>query len=499
MIEIPFARHGQTLTLRRFWLCNHIVRNPLNWHSQYKSATEAMRTHSSINKTLLSTLCFILFLNSLPIALASDDLSQISSNEVQAIDTTAITNSNQIMNDMKAKSDAIHKLASASDAVNSFEIAVSDAEITELKERLARTRLPDQISGSAWEYGTELSFLTELIRYWEEDFDWREQEAILNSFDQYTTMIDDLNIHFIHQRSANSDAIPLLLVHGWPGSISELYKIIDPLVNPQDNGGQVSDSFHVIAPSLPGFGFSDRPTQAGMNPESIALILAKLMDRLGYQQYALAGGDWGAIINRHIANHHADRLIGLHSNMVLAGPPSDETLRDQVDADEAAIVEARRNYMLNEVGYQQIQGTKPQSLGYGLADSPAGLAAWIVEKFHGWSDLPQDASGNLLNNFSMDELLTNISIYWFTNTITSSTRIYYENRNTRPSKQMGYIDVPTGAAIFPAEIYILPRSWVAAAYDLRHWTVMSEGGHFAALEQPNLYLEDVRAFYRLLR
>jgi microsomal epoxide hydrolase len=223
------------------------------------------------------------------------------------------------------------------------------------------------------------------------------------------------------------------------------------------------------------------------------------MEKLGYERYAIAGGDWGAIINRHLANHFPERLIALHSNMILAGPPADEAMRERVTEAETEARADRQAYMANEVAYQQIQGTKPQSLGYGLNDSPAGLAAWIVEKFHGWTDMPQGADGDLDNHFSKDALLTNIAIYWFTETITSSARIYYENRNTPAIKAMGYIDVPTGAAIFPAEIFITPRAWAEAAYDLRHWTVMPQGGHFAALEQPELYLADLREFFGQFR
>ncbi len=391
------------------------------------------------------------------------------------------------------------KMANNNPPIEAFTINIPDADLADLQDRLANTRLPDQLDDTSWEYGTDVSYLRELLSYWQEDFDWRAQEAQLNQFDHFKTTVEDLPIHFIHQRSSNSSAIPLLLVHGWPGSVSEFTKIIGPLTDPAAYGGDSDDSFHIVAPSLPGFGFSGIPAEAGYSPERIALVLAQLMAQLGYQQYALAGGDWGAIINRHIANHYPERLIGLHSNMVIAGPPQDETQRDSADADELALMESRRAYMANEVGYQQIQGTKPQTLGYGLNDSPAGLAAWIVEKFHGWSDMPQGADGYLDNHFSKDELLTNIAIYWFTNTITSSSRIYFENRSTPAIKPVGYIDVPTGVAIFPAEIYLAPRAWVESAYDLRHWTMMSEGGHFAALEKPDLYVEDVRNFYRLLR
>ena len=380
-----------------------------------------------------------------------------------------------------------------------FRVDVPQAAIDDLRSRLANTRLPDQIPGTSWEYGTERSYLEELLAHWMNEFDWRAQETRINAFDQFTTVIDDVDTHFIHQRSANPDAIPLMIVHGWPGSISEFLDIIPPLVDPAAHGGDSEDSFHVIAPSLPGFGFSGIPAARGYNPERIAHMLAELMERLGYESYAIAGGDWGAIINRHLANHYPERLIGLHSNMILAGPPADEEQRYRADPEELALTSARAAYMQNETGYQAIQGTKPQTLGYGLADSPAGVAAWIVEKFHGWSDLSQGPDGDLDDNFSKDDLLTNISIYWFTGTITSSTRIYYENRNTPAEKPIEYIDVPTGAAIFPAEIYLAPRAWAEAAYDLRHWTVMPRGGHFAALEQPELYLNDLREFFRTLR
>ena len=380
-----------------------------------------------------------------------------------------------------------------------FQVDIPQAALDDLQNRLANTRLPDQIPGASWEYGAERGYVEELLRYWVNEFDWRAQEARINAFDQFTTPIDGVDMHFIHQRSTDPDAIPLMIVHGWPGSISEFLDIIPPLTDPAAHGGETEDSFHIIAPSLPGFGFSGIPEARGYNPERIAHMLAVLMERLGYESYAIAGGDWGAIINRHLANHYPERLIGLHSNMIIVAPPEDEDQRNSADPEELALTSARAAYMRNETGYQAIQGTKPQTLGYGLADSPAGVAAWIVEKFHGWSDLPQGADGDLDDNFSKDDLLTNISIYWFTGTITSSTRIYYENRNVPAEKPIEYIDVPTGAAIFPAEIYMAPRAWVEAAYDLRHWTVMPRGGHFAALEQPELYLNDLREFFRLLR
>ena len=392
-----------------------------------------------------------------------------------------------------------NQLANNGSSITPFEIVVPDAAINDLKTRLQNTRLPDQISETTWEYGTDKTYLTELIDYWENEFDWKEQERTLNEFDHFKTEIDEIEMHFIHQRSEHPDAIPLMIVHGWPGSISEFSKIIDPLVDPVAYGGSASDAFHVITPSLPGFGFSSAPTQPGYSPEKIAHILAALMEKIGYQRYAIAGGDWGAIINRYLAFNYPDRLIGLHSNMMLAGPPTDREQRADVTQAEETARAARGAYMQNERAYQQIQGSKPQTLGYGLNDSPTGLAAWIVEKFHGWTDMPQGATGYLDNHFTKDELLTNIAIYWFTGTITSSTRIYYENSKTPIETPLGFINVPTGAAIFPAEIFVTPRAWAEAAYDLRHWSVMSEGGHFAALEKPDLYLNDLQIFFRLLR
>ena len=392
-----------------------------------------------------------------------------------------------------------NQLANNGSSITPFEIVVPDAAINDLKTRLQNTRLPDQISETTWEYGTDKTYLTELIDYWENEFDWKEQERTLNEFDHFKTEIDEIEMHFIHQRSEHPNAIPLMIVHGWPGSISEFSKIIDPLVDPVAYGGSASDAFHVITPSLPGFGFSSAPTQPGYSPEKIAHVLAALMEKIGYQRYAIAGGDWGAIINRYLAFNYPDRLIGLHSNMMLAGPPTDREQRADVTQVEETARAARGAYMQNERAYQQIQGSKPQTLGYGLNDSPTGLAAWIVEKFHGWTDMPQGATGYLDNHFTKDELLTNIAIYWFTGTITSSTRIYYENSKTPIETPLGFINVPTGAAIFPAEIFVTPRAWAEAAYDLRHWSVMSEGGHFAALEKPDLYLNDLQIFFRLLR
>ena len=379
------------------------------------------------------------------------------------------------------------------EAIRPFAIDIPEDVLTDLRLRLSQRRLPDQIPGTGWEYGTERGYLEALLSYWEHDFDWRAQETMLNQFDQFKSSIDGLDIHFIHQRSPNDDALPLLVTHGWPGSFAEFSKIIGPLTDPAAHGGDPADAFHVVAASLPGFGFSDKPTERGFNPERMSDILAKLMERLGYTEYGAQGGDWGGIISRSHAFNYPDRVIGLHLNFVLAGPPADvDDPAAGVPPEQLERMRERQAFMANETGYQGIQGTKPQTLGYGLNDSPAGLAGWIVEKFHGWSDI----DGDLESKFTKNELLTDIMIYWVTQTITSSTRIYYESRNVRSANPIGYIEVPTAGLIFPAEIIIPPQQWAEAAYNLVRWTEMPEGGHFAALEEPDALIGDVRAFFR---
>ena len=381
-------------------------------------------------------------------------------------------------------------------AIRSFEIAVPDAVLEDLHTRLERTRLPDQLDGVEWEYGTELDYLTELITYWRDEFDWREQERRLNQFDQYKTVIDDLDIHFIHQRSPEADALPLIVTHGWPGSIAEFAKIIGPLTDPVAHGGQAEDAFHVVAPSMPGYGFSDKPRGPGFGPEQIAEVNAALMARIGYDRYGIQGGDWGSIVSRWNAFNHPDQAVGLHLNMLIAGPPSDvDDPTAGVPPEELERSQERQASFTNETGYSQLQGTKPQTLGYALNDSPAGQAAWIVEKFRAWCDCDGDPE----TIFTRDELLTNITIYWVTQTATSSARLYYESRHAPTSRPMGRIDVPTGAAIFPKELFYSPRRWAEAQYNITHWTEMPRGGHFAALEQPDLLVEDLRAFFRPLR
>ncbi len=302
---------------------------------------------------------------------------------------------------------AMPSAAADPDAIRPFRIDVPEDVLADLRDRLARTRLPDEVPGTGWAYGTDLGYMRGLLAYWEHEFDWRVQEARLNEFDQFVTSVDGLDIHFVHQRSPNPDAIPLLITHGWPGSFTEFTKIIGPLTDPAAHGGEAADAFHVVIPSLPGFGFSEKPREGGFNPERMSEVLAALMERLGYERYGAQGGDWGSIITRWLAATHPDRVTGLHLNFVIAGPPPDvDDPEVGVPPEEMVLMRERQAFMSNERGYSAIQSTKPQTLGYGLNDSPAGLAAWIVEKFHEWSDLDD---GNVESKFTKDELLTNIT------------------------------------------------------------------------------------------
>ena len=380
------------------------------------------------------------------------------------------------------------------DAIVPFKIQVPEETLRDLKARLARTRFPDEIPGTGWDYGTDLAYLKSLVAYWRDRFDWRAQERKLNEFDQYKTTIDGLEIHFIHQKSKVANAFPLAVTHGWPGSIVEFTKVIGPLTDPVKYGGRAEDAFNVVAISLPGFGFSGKPAERGYSPEKMGTIIAKLMARLGYQRYGVQGGDWGGIISRLVALDDPTHVAGLHLNFCTAGPPAGvANPNDGVPPVELQRYQARQTYMENERAYQQIQGTKPQTLGFSLDDSPAGLAAWIVEKFHAWCD----CDGNVESRFTKDELLTNITLYWVTQTGTSSTRIYFESRVATGNP--GKVTVPTACALFPKEITVPPRKWVEARYNLVRWTEMPRGGHFAALEQPELLVNDVRAFFHDLR
>ena len=380
--------------------------------------------------------------------------------------------------------------------VQPFKIEVADSVLKDLRERLARTRFPDEIPGSGWGYGTELAYMRELVPYWRDRYDWRAAEARLNAFPQFRAAVGGLDIHFIHQRGKGARPMPIVITHGWPGSVSEFTKIIGPLTDPAAHGGDPADSFDVVAPSMPGYGFSGHPTEPGMDPEKIAALWRELMEGLGYQRFGAQGGDWGSMVTTYLGYRHADRVAGIHLNMVVAFPPDPANPADGLTQDELVALMEMQRFMNEETGYQRIQGTKPQTLSYALNDSPSGLAAWIVEKFRTWSD----CNGDVESRFTKDELLTNIMLYWAPETANSSCRLYCETMRSNKFPPTGFrVDVPTGCAIFPHEIFRPPRKWVEKVYNVTRWTTMAKGGHFAAMEEPQALVDDIRAFFRPLR
>mmetsp|Transcript_16603 Transcript_16603/g.19348 ORF Transcript_16603/g.19348 Transcript_16603/m.19348 type:complete len:447 (-) Transcript_16603:11-1351(-) len=392
-----------------------------------------------------------------------------------------------------------------SDAVP-FRIEVPEADIVELKQRLQNTRAPPRFDDSArekWSYGVDSETLTNALEYWEKEFDWKKAEAELNTFSNYKANVSGLGIHFIHERSSSPDALPLLLIHGWPGSVWEFHKIIPMLTKPDENG----QAFHVIAPSLPGYGWSEAPREAGYGVSEAADTFNQLMMELGYDSYVAQAGDWGAMVTKMIGVRYPNNCVGLHLNMPLSAANMEVSLRNTVllsrmlgsiiaptlllEADEISNFDRTFNYLRTDSGYMLTHSTKPNTLGWGLADSPAGLCAWILEKCHSWTD----------QDLSFDEVLTNISIYWFTKTISSSCRFYYESIAIVPGVKdhyeeiNRYCNVPTALALFPKEIIASPRSWAKLCYNLKQYNVMEKGGHFAAWEEPELLNEDVRTFY----
>ncbi|MEE4298555.1 MAG: epoxide hydrolase [Pseudomonadales bacterium] len=385
------------------------------------------------------------------------------------------------------------------DAIRPFEIAIDEKELEILEDRLAVTRWPDALV-SDWSDGTDRDWLRALCEYWYEEFDWRAQEAGLNRFPQFLAAADEADpdlgeIHFLHVRSAHAAATPLLLVHGWPGSFVEFRHCIDALVDPEAHGGSADDAFHVVVPSLPGYGFSAAPKRHGVNGRRVAERFDRLMAQLGYDRYFAQGGDWGSHVCTWLA-HVSDACAGIHLNLVFAPMPREDDPWTDVSDEEKARLAASRERMKDGVAYQEIQGTRPQTLGYGLTDSPAGLAAWIGEKFHAWSQ----HDGDVFQAISRDDLLTNLSVYWFTRTATSAARFYYEHRNHHADPPVPErIEVPTAVAVFPGELYLPPRAWVERHYAVSHWSVQDRGGHFAALEQPEALVADLRVAFAALR
>ncbi len=381
--------------------------------------------------------------------------------------------------------------------VRSFTIAVEDSVLEDLQQRLADTRWPDEIPNTGWDYGSNLAYLKELVEHWRTKFDWRSQETKLNSFSHFKSDVDGLDIHFIHEKGKGPNPIPLVITHGWPSCFFEMTKIIPLLVDPASHGGDADDSFDVVAPSLPGFGFSDHAQDRGMEVQRVAGMWNKLMtENLGYPKFAAQGGDIGSGVTARLGFAHSDTMFGIHLTSITRptpylGPGS----RPVTDAEQALITQ-RDKWFADEGGYNHIQGTKPQTLAYGLNDSPVGLAAWIVEKYRTWSD----CGGDVEKSYTKDELLTIVTIYWVTQTISSSTRMYFENqKNLWTMEKDQKVPAPAGIAMFPQEISKPPREWGERSYDVRRWTEMTSGGHFAALEEPQLLAEEVRAFFRDFR
>jgi pimeloyl-ACP methyl ester carboxylesterase len=379
--------------------------------------------------------------------------------------------------------------------IRPFKVRIPEATLDDLRERLIRTRWPDEIDASGWDYGTNLSYMKELVGYWQTRFDWRAQEDFINTFSHFRASVDGFNIHFIHERGKGHAPAPLIITHGWPGSFFEMLKLIPLLTDPASCGADPADSFDVIVPSLPGYGFSDHPTGRGMAERQIADLWARLMtEGLGYARFGAHGGDWGAGVTACLGLAHPDAVMGIHVT-ALESPYLEPDARE-LSQSERVFLDETEAWNRAEYGYGHIQRTKPQTLAYGLNDSPAGLAAWVVEKFRSWSD----CAGDVERSFTKEELLTNITIYWATQTINSSMRLYYEAEHHPGLFQRGeYIEVPCAVALFPKDIDQPPREWAERAYNVQRWTRMPRGGHFPALEEPELLAQDIRAFFRPLR
>ena len=378
-------------------------------------------------------------------------------------------------------------MTAGDESIREFEVEVSNDVVDDLRERLGDTRWPDDPPVDGWEYGTDPTYLRALCEYWRDEFDWSTFERRFNRFDQFTTDIDGQRVHFYHVRSPNPDAAPLLLSHGWPGSVAEFLDVLGPLTDPAAHSGETDDAFHVVAPSLPGYGFSGPTDDPGYDVRQIASTFDELMDRLGYEHYVAQGGDWGALITAILAATRPDRVTAIHTNLLFVSPSQFDDPMAMLDEEGMADYEATQVAREGETGYQAIQSTKPQTLAYGLTDSPVGLAAWIVEKFRTWSD------GDVESSFTRDRLLDNVSVYWLTGTINASMRLYYETEFAEAVPDS--VDVPTGHARYPVEVLRTPRAWAEAVYDIDHWTEMPEGGHFAAMEVPDLFVDDVRTFF----
>jgi epoxide hydrolase len=384
------------------------------------------------------------------------------------------------------------------DDITPFTIRIPESDLRDLRDRLERTRWPEPETVEDRSQGVPLATLQDLCDYWAAGYDWRAAEARLNALPQFRTVIDGLGIHFLHVRSPHPDALPLVITHGWPGSIVEFLKVVGPLTDPTAHGGDASDAFHVVCPSLPGFGFSDRPAAPGWGVERIAAAWIELMERLGYRRYGAQGSDWGTSISALVGQRDPEHVVGIHLTPPLA-PPDPATFDDLTQRERAALASLEEAAEWDS-GYSREHATRPQTIGYALVDSPAALAAWIVEKFWAWTD----HDGRLEDVLTRDELLDNLMLYWLPRTGASSARLYWESIRQVDAWISGAatdtISVPTGCSIFPKELQRPSRRWAEKRFlDIRYWNEPERGGHFAAFEQPELFVEEVRAFFRLVR
>lgn len=396
--------------------------------------------------------------------------------------------------------------AAASDAVRPFRVEISDAALLDLRRRVSATRWPDKETVADQSQGARLAEIQALVKYWGTDYDWRRAESTLNALPQFVTKIDGLDIHFIHVRSQHPNAMPVLITHGWPGSVLELVKAIGPLTDPTAYGGRAEDAFDVVIPSMPGYGFSERPAGTGWDPDRIARAWAVLMQRLGYTRYVSQGGDWGSVIADAMARQAPPGLLGIHVNMpatvpddvamaIKSGGPAPAGLSPA----ERSAYDSLNTFFTKNAGYGVMMVTRPQTVGYGLSDSPAGLAAWMYDKFAQWTY----SGGEPEKSLTRDEMLDDITLYWLTNSAVSSARLYWENNNNNFSasaQRTAEISIPVAVTVFPGEIYQAPESWTRRAYPrLVYFNEVDKGGHFAAWEEPELFASEVRAAFKSLR
>lgn len=381
------------------------------------------------------------------------------------------------------------------ETIRTAPIAISEKQLDDLKRRLDNVRWPSRETTPDWSQGVPLAYVQELCEYWRHRYDWRRWEKKLNSFSPHKTVIDGVGIHFLHVCSPHDNALPMVMTHGWPGSIVEFHKVIEPLTNPIAFGGKAEDAFHLVCPTLPGYGFSDKPEMPGWGLEKIAQAWDVLMARLGYDRYVAQGGDWGSAVTHHIAQSHTKNCIAAHVNMALALPTPD-TMNDLTESEKSALA-GLEYYQTTDSGYAKEQSTRPQTLSYGLADSPSGQLAWIIEKFWAWTDCGEGSEHHPEKALTKDEMLDNVMMYWLTNSGGSSAQLYWESFGNQKREP---ITSPMGVSIFPREIFRSSRRWAQKRYqNLIHFNELDRGGHFAAFEQPDLFVKELRDCFRQLR